>query len=440
MIIIAVIIVICLFVYKEFNKDKVVIEVFQVPMDLEKQNITGQAVVNKLLDNIIKIESQADTSFPLLDFNPVMYDAQMEIVIPGSGISINSLIRHVKNFLGKKQIKITGEIVVSDKKLLMTTRIVGEPAMTYTGDLNSIDSLIYESAKHIILYTQPYMLAYYYYYSYGSDHLNKELAMEMINYSITQPPVTDDVMAYTLYGYILSDQGKYEESINMYENALEIDPDFTDAISGWAYSLFEMNKFEESEDLYKKALRTDPNDSYTYYYYALLKEKMNSYSQADSLYKKAVTLDPKNFEAANDYSNFLILQNRLNEARVSIKNILKVRPDNSQAYFNLGNLNYNENNYEESVNNFLKSFSLDSTNVAALLNASRILNENDRNEEAIDLVKNIDLKKNYDFQTTKDIGILLENLEKKSESIEFYKRSIKQFPNDTAYFRNRMVN
>ena len=346
MIIIAVIIVICIFVYKEFNKDKVVIEVFQVPMDLEKQNITGQAVVNKLLDNIVKIESQADTSFPLLDFNPVMYDAQMEIVIPGSGISINSLIRHVKNFLGKKQIKITGEIVLSDKKINLTTRIVGEPSMTFTGDLNTIDSLIYESAKYIILYTQPYMLAYYYYYSYGSDHLNTKLAMDMINHSITHPPETDDVMAYTLYGYILSDQEKYEESINMYENALEIDPNFTDAISGWAYSLFEMNKFEESEEMYKKALKTDPDDSYTYYYYAMLKEKTKSFSEADSLYKKAVSLDANNFEAANDYSNFLISQNRISDAKISLKNILRIRPDNSQAYFNLGILNYIENKPE----------------------------------------------------------------------------------------------
>ncbi|MFZ1322911.1 MAG: tetratricopeptide repeat protein [Ignavibacteria bacterium] len=440
MIIIAVIIVICIFVYKEFNKDKVVIEVFQVPMDLEKQNITGQAVVNKLLDNIVKIESQADTSFPLLDFNPVMYDAQMEIVIPGSGISINSLIRHVKNFLGKKQIKITGEIVLSDKKINLTTRIVGEPSMTFTGDLNTIDSLIYESAKYIILYTQPYMLAYYYYYSYGSDHLNTKLAMDMINHSITHPPETDDVMAYTLYGYILSDQEKYEESINMYENALEIDPNFTDAISGWAYSLFEMNKFEESEEMYKKALKTDPDDSYTYYYYAMLKEKTKSFSEADSLYKKAVSLDANNFEAANDYSNFLISQNRISDAKISLKNILRIRPDNSQAYFNLGILNYIENKPEESVNNYLKSYNLDSSNIISLLKASKILSEIDRNDEALDLAKEIDLKKNYDNQTTKEIGILLENLDKRSEYNELYKKAVKQFPQDSAYFRSRIVN
>ena len=39
-------------IYKELNKDTVMIEPFQVPLDLEKQNITGQALVNKLLDQI----------------------------------------------------------------------------------------------------------------------------------------------------------------------------------------------------------------------------------------------------------------------------------------------------------------------------------------------------------------------------------------------------
>ena len=74
------------------------------------------------------------------------------------------------------------------------------------------------------------------------------------------------------------------------------------------------------------------------------------------------------------------------------------------------------------------------------MKASKILSEIDRNDEALDLAKEIDLKKNYDNQTTKEIGILLENLDKRSEYNELYKKAVKQFPQDSAYFRSRIVN
>ncbi|MBK8982452.1 MAG: tetratricopeptide repeat protein [Ignavibacteria bacterium] len=436
--IISVLVVIGILIYKEFNRDTVVIEVFQVPLDLERQNITGQAIVSKLMDNIKDIESKADTAFPLLDYNPVMYDSQLEIVIPGSGISLKSLIQNVKNFLGKKQTRITGEVVLADKKIYLTTRILGKPSRTFSGDLTDLDKILYDAARYVLIFTQPYMLAYYYYYSYGSDDMNTDLAMDMIDYSISNPPENDDVMAYTLYGYILSDQGKFDESITMYENALELDPRYTDALTGWAYSLFEMHKYDESEELYKKAIRIDPNDSYSYYYYALLKERMNSLSEADSLYQSALELDVSNFEAMNSYSIFLMNQDRISDAKNILKKIIKIRPDNPEAYINLGKINQLENKPEEALLNFKKSFKLDSANYFPLIYASQILAEQEKTEDAANLIKAIDLNQKLDKSLTKDLGLLLEDLGRKEDFNVLYNNSIKNFPEDSTYFKTRI--
>ncbi|MCY7363398.1 MAG: hypothetical protein LH629_15225, partial [Ignavibacteria bacterium] len=109
-------------------KDTVIIEPFQVPLDLEKQNITGQALVNKLMDQIEIIKEKTDTSYKNLDFKPVFFDSQLEIVIPGSGISLKSLLLNFKNFLGKKQTRISGEVVLLNGKIFLTIRVMGEPS------------------------------------------------------------------------------------------------------------------------------------------------------------------------------------------------------------------------------------------------------------------------------------------------------------------------
>ncbi|MBK8552465.1 MAG: tetratricopeptide repeat protein, partial [Ignavibacteria bacterium] len=250
-----------------------------------KMNITGQAIANKLIDQIENYKSHADTSYKNFDITPVFYDSQLELVIPGSGISMKSLLHNLKIFLGRKQTRISGEVVLN-KKLYLTIRVQGEPSKTFSGELDDLDNILSEAAKYILKYTQPYLLAYYLYYNYDKNSTDKEEALDMIRYSLTHLPKEDDPMAYTLDGYIKWEEGKFDESIRLYKKAIELDPKYVDAYNGLAYSLYDENRYNEAAEIYKKALSLNPSYTYTNHYIGLNLAAQNKNDSAEWFYKK----------------------------------------------------------------------------------------------------------------------------------------------------------
>lgn len=456
-------------IFKELNKETVIIDPFQVPLDLEKQNITGQAIVNKLIDQIEIIKEKADTSYKNLDFKPVFFDSQLEIVIPGSGISLKSLLQNFKNFLGKKQTRISGEVVLIGGKVFLTIRVMGEPSKTYSGEISELDNILKDAAQYVLIFTQPYILAYYLYYNYED---NKEEALEIIQFTLSHDPKDDDAMAYTLDGSIKYDEGKFEESIKLYKKAIEIDPEFTDAYNGWAYSLFEMKKYDEAEKIYKKALEIDPHNAYTFDYWAIMLDELGKPEEAFDMFKKAIQYAPDNTEFINEYGVSLLKNKKYPEALEMFDKAIELDPKNSDGYFNKANLLYETQNFKESLSNYVKATELNSKNVKAYINASKILSEQGNFKEAKEmllkaseqnpksLMPYFELGKMMETQINipeaismynesinrdssksdiyKSLGNLYEEEKKFKEAEKLYKKAVRQSFPDSVYFENKI--
>ena len=403
------------------NKETVIIDPFQVPLDLEKMNITGQALVNKLLDQIEIIKEKTDTSYNNLDFKPVFFDSQLEIVIPGSGISLKSLLQNFKNFLGKKQTRISGEVVLNSGKIFLTIRVMGEPSKTFSGEISELDEILKDAAQYVLIYTQPYLLAYYLYYNYED---NKNEALEMIQYTLTHDPKDDDAMAYTLDGSIKYDEGKYEESIKLYKKAIEINPKFTDAYNGLAYSLFELKKYDEAEKIYTQALEIDPDNAYTYNYWAYLKEEKGNTEEALAMYKKAVMLNPNNTEFTVDYGKILLKLKKYDEALEMFDKTIELEPKNPEGYYYKAEFFNEKGDYSESLFNYKKAIELNSKNIKTYIKAAKILSEKKLYVEAKEILDKALVLKPGSYSPYFETGNLLYEQKKYPEAVTMYKKSM----------------
>lgn len=434
MIIVVAIFLVGLLIYKELNKDTVIIEPFQVPLDLEKQNITGQAIVNKLIDQIEDIKSHADTSYKNFNVTPLFYDTQLEIVIPGSGISLKSLLLNVKNFLGRKQTRITGEVVLN-KKLFLTIRVQGEPSKTFSGEIDDLDNILGEAAKYVLKFTQPYILAFYLYYNYGN---NKEEALEMIRYSLTHAPKDDDPMAYTLWGYITWEEGNFDESIKYYKKAIELDPKYIDAYNGWAYSLYDEGKYEEAEEIYKKAYKLDPKYAYTSHYWGMNMEAQGKIDSAVMMYEKAIELDPSYDEVQTSYGEILTQQKKYDDATVHFDKAIELNPNSSVAFAGLANVFYKQNKYSEALDMFNKSIELNPKYTEAYTGAGEILSEEKKFKEANEMYrKAIELKPSETELYMKLASNLVEQ-KKYPEAIDIYNRVKVINPSDSVLINQKI--
>lgn len=430
---VATIFILGLLIFKELSKDTVVIDPFQVPTDLEKMNITGQALANKLIDQIENIKSNADTSYKKFDVTPVYYDSQLEIVIPGSGISLKSLLNNIKIFLGRKQKRISGEVVLN-KKLFLTIRVQGEPSKTFSGELDGLDSIMKEAAQYVLKYTQPYLLAYYLYYNYDEYSKNKEQALEMIKYSLSHLPKEDDPMAYTLDGYIKWEEKKFDESIKSYKKALELEPKYVDAYNGWAYSLYEEKKYDEAADIYKKALRLDQDYPYTYHYIGLNLYAQGKSDSAEEYYKKTIQLDPNYDEVYVDYGKLLLKNKKLTEAGDMFEKAIDLDQNSFDAYSGLGEIYFEQKRFDEAISMFNKSIDLRPDFAESYFGAGNVFSEQNKFSEANEMYKKAIKLDSTNSEAYNKLGLNLEEEKKYAEAVEVYKRAKENIPSGSEYF------
>jgi tetratricopeptide (TPR) repeat protein len=423
-------------IYKELNKETVIIEPFQVPLDLEKQNITGQAIVNKLVDQIEIIKANADTTYKKLDVKPTFYDSQLEILIPVSGISLKSLLQNIKNFLGKKQTRISGEVVMNDKKLILTIRVFGEPSKTFTGSLDDLDDILKEAAQYILKYTQPYLLAYYLFYNYNED--DKESAMDMIHYALTHPPKDDDAMAYNLEGNILFEEKKYEEAIKSYKKAIELDSKSPDAYNNWAYTLNVLGKTDSAIDLYKKSIGINPNYYYTYHYWGLALADQEKYDEAFQMFDKSIKLNPEYSDVYIDYGSTLFKLQKYDEAIDKFKTAIELDPKFSETYYLLGKVYLEQKKYNTAIDMFEKATKLNSKYVNAYIELGNSLLEQEKYSEAIDTYKKAITIDDKNKEPYEKIAMALEKQDKKDEAVQIYKKLISIAPSDSAFFSEKI--
>ena len=65
--------------------------------------------------------------------------------------------------------------------------------------------------------------------------------------------------AMTLFG-----QEKHEEAIAVYEKALELSPDWTEALHGIAIAYMKLGKFDEAIEVGQRIVKLDPEDAFAH--------------------------------------------------------------------------------------------------------------------------------------------------------------------------------
>jgi hypothetical protein len=126
-------------IIKEVNTKYIVIEPFEVPESLTKDGLTGRVIANKLLDQIDSIRTTAkDTKS--LPFITNCTQSEIDIEVPGAGISISTISKIIGKTLNMEPIKIVGEVYIISNKTFITTRVSGKPYFTTSAELQALDS------------------------------------------------------------------------------------------------------------------------------------------------------------------------------------------------------------------------------------------------------------------------------------------------------------
>lgn len=263
---------------------------------------------------------------------------------------------------------------------------------------------------------------------------------------------------------------RYEEALATYEKAIDIKPDYPQAVYGKGKALFQLKKYQESLIAYDQAIQIQPNylEAWTNRGFVLV--RLKRYSEAIATVDKALQLkndDPKvwqlkgdifikmsqyndavkayeqaiNFQADNPelwYKQGLALQNlkQYEEAITSYKKTVELKSDHELAWYNLGNCLVNLNRYELALQAYDQAVQYNPNNSAAWLSRSNILMTLRRYPEAIDSFSQVIKINPQQYQAWYNRGWALHQVKRYGEAIESYKKAINLKGNDYLVWYN----
>ena len=200
----------------------------------------------------------------------------------------------------------------------------------------------------------------------------------------------DNDIAHQKLGEALASQGKTNEAVRQYFEALRINPKLSAAHLNLGVCLREEGKLDEAIEHFSNVLQTNPNSAGAYYEIGVALEKMDKFDAAVRYFSKALRIKPNNAIAHNYLGIVLARQKKENEAIFHFYEALRIDPNYADANFNLGIIFADQKNIKQAIRRYKRALYINPNMTQALYNLSWILatcnNERYRNgEEAIEL-------------------------------------------------------
>jgi len=143
------------------------------------------------------------------------------------------------------------------------------------------------------------------------------------------------VAAHAILGAALKDQGKLEEAIAEFREAIRIQPDFAVACYVLGDALLEQGKLEEGIAALRDAIRLQPNNALAHNGLGVALSKQGKLEEAITAYREAIRIQPDDADAHNNLGAALRDQGKLEEAIAEFRQAIGIEPEDALAHNNL---------------------------------------------------------------------------------------------------------
>ncbi len=163
---------------------------------------------------------------------------------------------------------------------------------------------------------------------------------------------------YEKDGIYFYENGKFDEAVLQYNQAIILNPKNAVLYEGRAYCFYQLGKFDKAISDYNTAITLDPN--YATYYgnrgYCFFEQ--DNFDKAINNFNKAITLDSNNDDYYNMRGNCFYHKLNYDEAIKDFNQAITLNPHVSKYYHNYGYALYCKNKFKLAKNNFNKAINL----------------------------------------------------------------------------------
>ncbi|MBI4463915.1 MAG: tetratricopeptide repeat protein [Acidobacteria bacterium] len=192
----------------------------------------------------------------------------------------------------------------------------------------------------------------------------------------------NDIAHYSL-GTFLAGQGRVEEAIAHYSEALRIKPAYAEAHFNLGNALRSQGKVEEAIAHYSETLRIMPEHAEAHNNLGAVLVNQGKLGEAIAHYSEALRIKPEYAEAHYNLGNALASQGRIEEAIAHYSEALRIKPEYVEAHINLGAVLVNQGKLGEAIAHYSEALRIKPAYAEAHNNLGAVLMNQGRVEEAI---------------------------------------------------------
>ena len=229
-------------------------------------------------------------------------------------------------------------------------------------------------------------------------------------------------------GTELQAQGRLDEAIALYRNALARDPNDVLAHSNLGTALAANGQLDEAIAHHRRAVALAPNDADSHYNLANALTAQGDLANAVSQFREALRLEPDFADAHLNLGNALVALGQPEDAADHYRQAAALKPDGVEAVNNLGLLVAAQGNLDEATLHFRRAIEIDPTFIDAYNNLATVFQLRDDLTEAIAQYRAI-LRIDPSLpEAHNDLGITLAQQNELDEAIDHFRQAIQVAP------------
>ncbi len=210
--------------YREAYRQTLTIAAFDVPEKLAERGITGQVIAKAVFDELIKRRDLV-TTLEKGELKGAWAENRSDVAIPEAKFTLQSVFRYLRYMTGN-EIAVDGEFILDGDDVTMKVRVAGKPPTIVKGKLAAWETLVGDLAMGVLDVTQPAVVAAYLGIKAETPEDLVALSKRLRRMSLQDPKLSGAVMsvAYDAYGNAMQRQGRVDEAVLAFNEAMALDP------------------------------------------------------------------------------------------------------------------------------------------------------------------------------------------------------------------------
>jgi len=184
---------------------------------------------------------------------------------------------------------------------------------------------------------------------------------------------SENAMAHNTLGIWLSSEGRFEEALDQYREAVRMVPWNAELVFNRGTALEALGNLPAAESSYRRALELDQNYSQAWNNLGMVFGKLDRNAEAAIAYQRALIIDPRLPQAHFNLGALLASQGKIDEAIDRYRTTLEIDPGSYHAHTNLGVIFAGQGRFQEAVVQFRAAIERDPQNAAAHRNLGNAL-------------------------------------------------------------------